>query len=377
MALIVTFSMLRWAASLYRSGIMGLERQVFANAVTTAATTVRLLVPIPLLAAWPDVRLIFATWALVALLEMALFRASLGGEFDARLPLRGFSSEALKSRARFAGGIFFLALVGLAVTQMDKLLLSRMLPLAEYGYYSLVVVIANGVLTLAMPVAQAFQPRMTLAAAQQDDPALRAVVHAFTALMVLAVITPAIVIAAFPKRLLFAWTGDFAAAGAGGDYLGWYVLGAAMAGPTSIAYLIQFAHGRIRLHMIVNLVFALVLIPAIWLAAAADGARGAAIAWFVMNATLLVIYCPAILARLLPGETARWLAELALPASAATLAAIVARTAFGDTPGWRALDFLVPAATGGAALIAAIAASPLGRSTARTLLCRARRRAPS
>jgi O-antigen/teichoic acid export membrane protein len=361
-ALIITFSVLRVAAGLYRSGVLGLERQVLANGVSAGATTIRLLAPVPMLAIVPDVRLVFATWAIVSLVELAAFRTIAGAPFDARRPFGRFSWPAVAPRIGLAGGVAFLSVIGIVISQGDKLLLSRLLPLTEFGYFSLGVVIANGVLMLAAPITQAFQPQLTMAAAELQGDRLRALIRGATAIMILGVVTPAVVIAAFPERLFFAWTGNPAAAISAAPYAGLYVLASALAGPAGVAWALQLAFGRIRMHIVFNIVFALLLIPGIYVAANAYGAVGAALLLVAMNLFFLFVYCPVVLGHLLPGETRAWLAEVLLPGGAALTVALAANLAIGDSHSARLQDFLVVTGVGIPAFAAAVLASPAARS---------------
>lgn len=360
MALVIAFSVTRWAGSLYRSALMGLERQVFANMVNAAANTLRLLLPVPLLYLGYDVRLLFLIWVIVAAVELAVLRVALERGFSRRLPIFFFSGAALVSRWRLAGGIAFLSLISLLVTQIDKLVLARLLPMRDYGYFTLAVVASNAMLMLAYPIFQAFQPRLSAAATTPNRPELARLFHLATQLTAVATLAPAMVLAALPGTAIFAWTGDAAAAEAVRPYLGFYVLGSALVGVSGLCYAVQLAYGNIRLHIIANILFAALLVPGVFVVATGYGAYGAALLWLAMNLALLCLYCPIVLGRFLPGGTGRWfVADMGLPALAAATIALGAHFIIGDAPAGRLVSLLVMFGVGGAAFAAATLATPI------------------
>ena len=70
-----------------------------------------------------------------------------------RLPLPGrdaaplrWELAPLRGVLTFSLSIAFTSSAWVLITQTDKLVLSRMLPLTEYGYYTLAVLVAGGVL---------------------------------------------------------------------------------------------------------------------------------------------------------------------------------------------------------------------------------------
>lgn len=354
MALVIAFCMLRWASGLYRSAVMGLERQVLANAILTFSTTVRLLGALPVVWLTQDVRILFLIWVGSAAAELVLFRIIVARAFSQRKPLFHFSLASLADRARLAGSIAFLSLVWILITQLDKLILARVLPLAEYGYFTFAVVLSNAMLTLPVPITQAMQPRLTAAATGANDAELRRLFHIATQLIAVVSLAPAAVLAALPRTAIYAWTGNFEAADAVEPYLGMYILGSSLVGIMGMLYMVQLAYGNVRLHVISNMMFAAILVPTVIYVADHYGARGAAQLWLALNVVNLAIYCPIAIRRFLPQTAARWYGlDIALPAVAAAAAALFARLLFGDNPGHQVEALTVLMGASGCALVAA------------------------
>ena len=177
-----------------------------------------------------------AAWLMVSLLELIVVRIALSRAFSERLSWNHFSIAELAHRASLWGSIAFLAVTWTAITQTDKLVLSRILPLADYGRFTLVMIVSNAILAIPGPIIFAFQPRMTAAATRGDRGELAGLVRSATRIMMILIIAPALALAAIPVQAIFAWTGDAATAHATAEYLGPYVVGSAIVGFASIIY---------------------------------------------------------------------------------------------------------------------------------------------
>ena len=71
-----------------------------------------------------------------------------------------FSLDALHSVSRFAAGMLGINFLALLLTQADKVILSRLLPLQDYGYYMLAATVTGLMFTFVMPITQAVYPAM-------------------------------------------------------------------------------------------------------------------------------------------------------------------------------------------------------------------------
>lgn len=158
------------AMSLYFGGLMGLERQVTANLLFTAFTVLRsgcVIIPIYFI---PDVRMFFAWQAITSIVLLLIMRSTLHryicfGERHApnfTPALRGrFSVTSLQQIRSYALGMLGMSIVAGLNTQIDKLVVSKMLPLAEFAQYSLVSTLAQVPYILTLPIATALLPRFT------------------------------------------------------------------------------------------------------------------------------------------------------------------------------------------------------------------------
>lgn len=203
----------RMAEQVYRGAIQGLQHQVWLNAAQSVLATLRWGGAVGVLA-WvsPTIEAFFLWQGWVSLLTVAVFaiqtyrwlpKAENAGRFD---------TGELKLIHRFAGGMAATTLLTLLLTQMDKLLLSKLLPLEQFGYYTLAASVAGALYFLVAPLSIAISPRLTELVTRADHTALVAAYHRASQWMAVILIPPALVMAGFAEPLLWAWTGDAALA---------------------------------------------------------------------------------------------------------------------------------------------------------------------
>lgn len=164
------------AMSLYFGGLMGLQRQVSANLLSTGFNIVRSgLVILPI---WffPDIRVFFVWQAAASLAMTVVMRAQLRNQIIRSSQIKGpgaapphgrFSAESLRAIRGYALGMLGLSIIAALNTQLDKLVISKLLPLSEFAQYSLVSMLAQIPYLLTLPIATALLPRFTNLLAQK------------------------------------------------------------------------------------------------------------------------------------------------------------------------------------------------------------------
>lgn len=347
-------AVLRWLSGLYRSGLTGLERQVRVNAWLALFATLRFVAVIPLLALLPSPTLAFFGFqAGVAGLELTVFAATLYRALPGRAESPWPSPAALGAMWPTASAMAFLTGIWVFLTQIDKLILSRLLPLDAFGYFSLAAAVAAGVLLLAPPLNQVLQPRLTILASQGRLDELAKLYQGASQWMALAMTLAGGGLAFFAGPLLWAWTGNPQVAAAAAPLLFWYGLANALSGLCLLPFLLQFAHGYLRLHLLGNLILALTLLPTLILAALHRGAIGTGQVLFVANLLFLLGWVPLVHRRLMPRAVWRWPFRDLLPVVAAAGGAIglgaSAMPQGGDrlaTGAWVGLTLVVAAGAG-------------------------------
>ena len=297
----------QWPSTLYNAGLTGLQRQATLGGITALMATLR--VAATLLVLWkvaPTIEMFFVVQALSALAQTfvtrwALWRGLAGGEGRAR-----FHFAKLREARSFAGKMTGIAITAIILTQTDKIILSHVLPLGEFGTYALASTLASGLYVAIGPVFNIIYPRFSAIVGQQGIEATAPLYHVSAQFMSALVVPVAVVGAFFSKDILFAWTGNAALSEQARWLFALLLLGNAMNGVMNIPYALQLGAGWTGLALWANVIALLVVTPLTYFLATSLGALGGAIAWCVLNACYIVFSQTVMHRRLLLTEKWRW-----------------------------------------------------------------------
>lgn len=303
---------LRWLGGLYRGVITGSERFVWLSGLNAIIATLRF--PAVFITMWQygfTPAVFFWHQLAVAIVEvLGLYLMSNKLKpVVAKSDIIGWSIQSVKPVLKFALTIAFTSSVWVLVTQTDKLILSGILPLAEYGFFTLAVLVASGILILSAPVSTVIMPRMARLHAEGKHDEMIQVYRNATQLVSVVAGAASLTIAFFAKPLLYAWTGDREIASNAAPILTLYALGNGVLAVSAFPYYLQYALGNLRYHLIGNLVIVVTLIPAIIWAASEYGGVGAGWAWLGINGLYLVLWVGFVHQKLEPGLHVNWLID--------------------------------------------------------------------
>ena len=301
---------LRWVCGLYRGAINGFERMVWLGGFNIAVATARFVLVIPFfiyVGASPTE--FFAYQLVLAVIEVTVLVAQTYRLLPkvAAATRTAWQWAPLRGVLKFTLSIAFTSSVWVMVTQTDKLVLSKLLPLSEYAYFTLAVLVASGVLVISGPISGALVPRMSKLAAEGNDAGLVRLYRNATQLVGVIAIPAALMLAFFAEQVMWAWTGDADIARKAAPVLTLYALGNGILALGAFPYYLQIAKGDLRLHMIGNLVFVLLLIPTLIWATLQYGTTGAGWAWLAANAIYFLTWVPKVHGRFVTGLHVQWL----------------------------------------------------------------------
>lgn len=314
---------LRWLTGLYRAALAGLERQDWGNGLSASFATLRFAGVLPLLIfISTSLEHFFTFQAVVGALELLAFASVVHRLVPSGVGIRP-EWRALAAMLPMVGSMSLLVAIWVVVTQVDKLILSGLLPLTEYGYFTLASAAASGVLVLVPPLNQVIQPRLTILAESRDETSLIELYRLSSQLAVVAFVGLGGGVAFFAEPILRIWSGSHEVAQAAAPVLFWYGLANAVVGILVLPYMLQFAKGQLRLHILGNLISLATLVPALIWAARYWGAIGAGKVFFVANLLFLLFWMPVVHRRFLPVLTWRWLLHDTLPIAVLMLGCLV------------------------------------------------------
>ena len=300
---------LRWMTGLYRGVITGFERIVWLSIINIVIATLRF--PGVLLYMYYygfTIQSFFVFQLMVAILEFVL----LGLKAYILLPKLNSSARLVwslrpvKPLLSFALTIAFTSSVWVLLTQLDKFILSGILPLSEYGYFTLAVLVAGGILQIGAPISSAIMPRMARLQGEKKYEELKAVYLGATEFVTVVVVTAGVVLAVLAEPVLYVWTGDVTLSENAAPILQLYALGNAILTLCAFPYYLQYAKGNLHLHFFGNLITAFLLIPAIIWSAKNYGAIGAGWAWVLIQLTYLLLWVSYVHKKIEPNVNIQW-----------------------------------------------------------------------
>ena len=271
----------RWVAGFYRGIFFGLERQVRYNVYSVLYTTLRFLGGAGLLVSGVVGIVGLFVWyaATDALFFAALRLQVLKYERAGSVAGPAFSSARLRAVLPYALGTMGLALVGVLVMQVDKLLIARLRPLSELGAYTFAFTLAMGIRIIPGAIWTATFPRLVQVTQARQAAGIRAVLVAafrFSSLSALALAAP---LAVFSPDIVATVGGRAAGIALAAPLLSLLAIGVFVESLVSPCYQQLLADGHARVLLRLALEINLVFVVAVAIAIVALGVVGAALCW--------------------------------------------------------------------------------------------------
>jgi O-antigen/teichoic acid export membrane protein len=317
----------QWPNAIYSGGLKGLQRQVGLNVIKSVSVAVQhsgaVLV---LLFISPSILLFFLWQFFVALLTTIVLAARLWKLLPKSEHQSKFDKELLVKNLRFASGMMGISLVTVILTQLDKIILSKILTLEMFGYYMLALYVANTLRGLVIPIFSALFPKFTQLVASAEESSLITLYHKSCQLMSVFMLPLAVTIAIFAKEILTLWLGDTMAAQSSHQILTLLIIGTALNALMILPFALQLAYGWTKLAIYKNVVAIIFLVPLmVWMVQMYQGI-GAAWAWIILNFGYLIFEVPIMHRRLLKGEMGKWYSrDVFLPILIVSTIGLIAR----------------------------------------------------
>jgi O-antigen/teichoic acid export membrane protein len=315
---------LRWVGGLYRGALMGLEQLVWLGGFNAAAATARFVGVIAVLQFVSNDVVAFFTYQLVlGSLELLILWFRVRSSMPPGPSSESWRPAWLAVRRSFglSSTVAISGIVWVLVQQIDKLVLSRMIPLRDFGYFMIAASAASAVTLLASPLAAALAPALARLHAQGNgDEVTRLYLRATLATGAVSMPVAA-VLALHAPTVLMAWTGNAIATEFAAPLLGMYALGNALLTLAALPYYLLFARGRLLPHMLANLGLAVVLTTVVIIGARANGSVGAAFAWLASIGSFFLLWPPVAHSLHARGVHRAWIIavlRVALPAFSVT-----------------------------------------------------------
>ncbi len=298
---------LRFIEGLYRGAIIGLQKQVWLNYILSVSATLR-WAGAAVVVVWVrvDIKAYFLWHGLVSILTIIMFVAAVHRWLPKPEKKAAFSIDALKSVWAFASGIVLITFLALMLTQIDKVILSKLISLKEFGYYTLATAVVGILYQVILPFTQAYYPKLTEMATNKNDDALKNTYHQAAQLVTVFIVSVSLSLMIYGHHILLLWTGNLSVAEATAPVLAVLALGTMLNGLMHIPYMLQLAHGWTSFAVKANSIAIIFLVPMILWATPHYGVIGAAWCWVLLNMGYMTIGMHYMHKTLLTSEKINW-----------------------------------------------------------------------
>ncbi len=314
MLVVGVYLALLWPSAMLNTILSAAERQGVLNAIATTASILRAVVTVMVL--WwvePTPRAFAAVQVLVTLITLGALTLAVRNMLPRRSRRPRFRGDVLRASWVTSASTVSITLLQIGISQTDRIVLSRTLPLAELGVYTLAFSLAANLHAFITPIYAAYFPRFCRTVGT-DVPATREAFLEGSRAMAVIVLPPAITLAAFSRETLHAWTGDAELADAAAGPLTALALGYAVAALHHVPQAMQYASGWLRPQILATGVATVGGIA--WFALATRHVPLSVLAggWLGMNTLILVAAAPVAVRRFAPGTEGTVTADLSFVA---------------------------------------------------------------
>lgn len=306
---------LRWPIGLYQAALMGAQRITTWSWINISMTILGGVGAVSVIAlVSPSVQAFFIWQALVGLITVIIMRRAAWRVIGRSIEPPRFDVERLKRVWRFSAGMGAIAITTLVFMQLDKVLLSKILNLDDYGRYMIAVVVVGGLNVFTTPFFNALYPRFSALVASGDTRTLIELYRLSSRSFGIAFFPIVMALLLFSQNIVHIWTGNQDLASSIAPILSILVLGSALHGMMHFPYALQLAYGMVRIPLTINTILLIVMVPLITALALKYGAIGGAIAWLTLHILYLILGTWLTHRKLLEGIGCKWLfLDMGLP----------------------------------------------------------------
>lgn len=277
----------------YSGCLIGLQKQLSLNIITSLSATIRGIGAVSVLWLYePTVEVFFAWQCVVAGLTLLWMRYTLTLGLPGWSAFGRFDITKLTSIKQFAVGVAGINVLAFLLTQIDKIILSKILSIEAFGFYMLAWMLGTIALRLVGPIFNAYYPKLTQLANAGEFSEFAHVYLRSSGIVAVAVVPLTVCLVFYGEFILTAWTGSVEIASSIHQALGYIAVGTMLNAFMHMPYAAQLASGVTRLSFWQNVCALFFVIPATYYFANNYGVSGAALPWLLLNAVYLLVCAP-------------------------------------------------------------------------------------
>lgn len=279
---------INWPVSFYRGVLRGLEKQIEYNYVSVFNSTFRgALSVFVIIFISPSVVAFLFAQLISSFVETILLRNMVWSSI-CKMPiykasLVKFNIKELRTTWQALISVSILSILGILITQADKLILGLQLPLKQLGYYTVAATVAVSTSRLVDSIIVAIFPKFSSSYVQGKHEVMERI-YKVSSDAVIFIFLPVLVSSIFFSReLLFFWTHSTSTAIVAGEVLSILIAAQLFTKLNQISSNFQFAAGNLKFLVRINILAFILYLPSLLIAISIFGAKGAAFSWLIVN----------------------------------------------------------------------------------------------
>lgn len=276
----------------YMGGLLGLEKQIKANFLQVLYGFLRNGVVVLFIYFYPNLEYFLIWRAVVSIIFAIVFRFALSKNLNGTYYIFHFRIEKkiIQKIWKFAGGMLLISLVAGINTQLDKIIITKLISLESLGYYTLAVSLGMSIVVLVNPIATAVLPRFTALFSTNNILGASELYKNLSITVSVLLFTVSSLVIVFSKDLVWVWTGKLNLAIKTELLLKIICFGYSMLALQVIPYNISIANGYTKINNYLGLMSILFTIPGYWIVAQKYGVIGISVVSASIQVIMTFIY---------------------------------------------------------------------------------------
>ena len=305
MALAIPFQLM---ISFYSGGLMGFQRHFQINNIKVLIGTIRTFGALYVVYYLQETVLYFFMWNLIVYaIHFIIIKHSLFSILRTSKSVRvEYDWIYFKKLRNYTTGIILISVTVLFLNQIDKIILSKVLGLHQFGLYTIIITLGSLLLQLSGPVTQPFFSFFSSLDIIKDRKIILDKYHQGSELISMICSPLALVLFFFSYELVFYWTHDITVTNE--IYLGTaiYSLGTLFNVYLTMPYIYSIAKGWTNYTLFQNIILTIIMVPLTYFLSISYGINGGAVSWLLLNMVCFFISPIIIHRKLLGNITKNW-----------------------------------------------------------------------
>lgn len=324
--------LLQFPIALYYGSLIGLQRHVTLNSISSFFATTRAAgAALVLWIVSPTVEAFLIWQAINSLATVFVLRMKLVNGLPEWKEADLFSLDIIQRLGGFAAGVGLTNILAFLLMQVDKIILSKILPLKDFGCYMLAWTVGSVAFRLISPIFNVYYPKLvSLVAAQNTADTFLTFTRASQVLSLL-VIPFSLWVALYSHPLMLFWTQDETVATQANAPLMILAIGTMLYSFMQMPYALQLANGWTRFSVWQNATAVVFMVPLTYYLATHYGLNGSAWPWLILNVGYVAICSPIIFRKLKVKPASTWYAEAILLPAAIAFSSLLTMKVLFDT----------------------------------------------